>query len=65
MKTTITVWQPVRGVLDLVEVQRPEHPPHGCKMINEDLECTECGQKANCIKPGHCYLVEGRDALKY
>lgn len=39
-------------------------PPEGCGLSNEDLECLGCGQKLGCIKPGHCYAVDGQAAFK-
>ena len=51
------------GVLRSVTVPRPKYPPVGCGQSNEDLECLGCGAKLGCIKPGHCYAVEGERAL--
>lgn len=40
------------------------HPPQDCGFMNEDLECLGCGVKLRLLEPGHCYAVEGSDALK-
>lgn len=61
---TMKIWAPTKGVLALMKVKRPKLPPRGCKMVNQDLECTECGVKANCVKRGHCFFVEGNGAMK-
>lgn len=61
---TWTTWQVKDGVLQPVTSPRPKRPPHDCGLSNEDLECLGCGQKLGCIKPDHCYAVEGKKALK-
>ncbi len=57
------VLQNFGGYLSLVE-NRPKSPPQDCGFSNEELECLGCGEKLGCIKGGHCYAVEGKDALK-
>lgn len=61
---TGTVLQVVNGVQKFVEAPRPKTPPRNCKFSDEDLACLGCGQKLGCIKPEHCYAVEGKSSLK-
>lgn len=64
MDDTVTTYEVQGGCLQPVERSRPKTPPKECGFSNEDLECLGCGTKLGCVKPGHCYVVEGSAALK-
>ena len=53
------------GVAKFVPLERPKRKPEDCGMSNEELECLGCGRKLGCIRPGHCYAVEGQSAFKF
>lgn len=61
---TVVAYEVKGGCFQPVERPRPKSPPRDCGFSNEDLECLGCGVKLGCIKPGHCYLVEGEVARK-
>lgn len=52
-----------RRLIGTAEPERPQSPPKGCGVSNEDLECLGCGVKIGCVKSGHCYAVEGEASL--
>lgn len=64
MNDSVVVYGVKDACLQPVKYARPESPPRDCGFSNEDLECMGCGTKLGCVVPGHCYLVEGEDALK-
>lgn len=52
------------GALRPTAVRLRKAPPSQCGFSTEDLDCLGCGVKLGCVKPGHCYAVEGKRALR-